>query len=187
MQILSMDNSRKSFLVSCLIHAILLFGTAGMMIQPPRYDVQPGSGGMEVNLIGAPLPSSGSQKPAGKQSLEQSAPAAVPTAPSSPTTLYLPGGALGGKNGRLKNPAPAYPYEAIRQDQQGVVLLEVSVDVAGRPTSVEIVQSSGFPLLDDSALRTVKRWKFDPAHVGLIRVDAKIRIPVRFILDRRFR
>ena len=80
---------------------------------------------------------------------------------------------------------PAYPYAAIRQGQQGRVVLEVLVDKGGRPTSVEIHQSSGFTLLDQSALWTVRRWKFDPAHVGPIPTSARIRVPIRFMLDKK--
>ena len=102
-----------------------------------------------------------------------------------PTTLYLQGGALTGQGHRFKNPAPPYPYAAIRQQQQGTVLLKATIDKAGRPVTVEVMESSGFSLLDDSALRTVRRWKFDPAHIGFLPVHARIVIPIRFTLDER--
>ena len=184
-----------SFLLACGLHAVLLFGTAGVFVQPPRYDVQSGSGGMEISLVAAPA------RPAGKPSasseeglIEKKAEAAdsgavgdgsSPVPGQDPTTFYLPGGAVSGTGGRLKNPAPAYPYQAIRENQQGVVVLEILVDKSGRPTSVEIAQSSGFPLLDQSALWTVRRWKFDPAHVGFIPTHARIRVPIRFTLEKK--
>ncbi|MDO8730682.1 MAG: energy transducer TonB, partial [Candidatus Omnitrophota bacterium] len=176
-----------SFLLACGLHAVLLFGTAGLFVQPPRYDVQSGSGGMEISLVAAPArpagnPSALSVPEAGPESeedglTEEKAEAAgagavgdgsSPVPGQDPTTFYLPGGAASGTGGRFKNPAPAYPYQAIRENQQGVVVLEICVDKNGRPTSVEVAQSSGFPLLDQSALWTVRRWKFDPAHVGFI-------------------
>lgn len=198
-----------SFLISFGLHAALLFGTAGIFVQPPQYDVEAGSGGVEVSLIAAPARMDGTQTgfPVSKTKAQEEEPivetteeavpppqqpkAAGPTGDGSssvpgqdPTTFYLPGGASG-TGGRLKNPAPAYPYPAIRQGQQGLVVLEVLVDKGGRPTSVEIHQSSGFPLLDQSALWTVRRWKFDPAHVGPIPTNARIRVPIRFMLDKK--
>jgi protein TonB len=189
-----------SFLISFGLHAALLFGTAGIFVQPPKYDVEAGSGGVEVSLIAAPARQvpAGPALPTPKTETQEEGPI-VETAPEAagpegdgsspvpgqdPTTFYLPGGASG-TGGRLKNPAPAYPYAAIRQGQQGLVVLEVLVDKGGRPASVEIHQSSGFTLLDQSALWTVRRWKFDPAHVGLIPTNARIRVPIRFMLDKK--
>lgn len=219
-----MNDPGLSFLVSCGLHAALLFGTAGFFSQPPRYDVQPGSGGIEVSLVAAPAKPAKSNvaavskpapTPVEEAGLEPIAQEVLPPTTgeeseadaldekdqlvsakigdgSSPvpgqdaTTFYLPGGASG-TGGRLKNPAPAYPYQAIRQGQQGVVVLEVLVDKNGRPASVGIHESSGFPLLDQSALWTVRRWKFDPAHVGFLPVNARVRVPIRFILDERLK
>lgn len=196
-----MSEPTMSFLISFGLHAALLFGTAGIFVQPPKYDVEAGSGGVEVSLIAGParqVPETKAQEGGPiVETAEEAAPppqqpeAAGPTGDGSspmpgqdPTTFYLPGGASG-TGGRLKNPAPAYPYQAIRQGQQGLVVLEIFVDKSGRPTSVEIRQSSGFPLLDQSALWTVRRWKFDPAHVGLIPTNARIRAPIRFMLDKK--
>lgn len=202
-----MSAPATSFLIACGVHALALFGTGGLS-QPPRYDVEAGSGGVEVSLIAAPAqPSQGGQTPAlpeskteeeiiteekqgeavAPQKLEPSVMTGDGSSPipgKDPITFYLPGGASG-TGGHLKNPAPPYPFTAIRQGQQGLVMLEVFVDRGGRPTSVEIHQSSGFPLLDQSALWTVRRWKFDPAHVGFIPVGARIRVPIRFILDKK--
>lgn len=183
-------------------------------MQPPRYEVQAGTGGMEVSLIAAPLPAPApSNAPAilevpepepqeqASESTEETPPAepsatyaanspyvgdgSSPVPGNDPTTLYLSGGAATGRGGRLRNPAPPYPYAAIRRQQQGLVILEAVIDKAGRPTSVEIRESSGFPLLDQSALRTVRRWKFDAAHIGFLPVQSRIVIPIRFTLDNR--
>lgn len=204
-----MSEPTMSFLISFGLHAALLFGTTGIFVQPPKYDVEAGSGGVEVSLIAAPARTDGTQTgfPVPKTNAQEEGPivetaeeavpppqqtedagpegdGSSPVPGQDPTTFYLPGGASG-TGGRLKNPAPAYPYLAIRQGQQGLVVLEVLVDKGGRPTSVEIHRSSGFPLLDQSTLWTVRRWKFDPAHVGLIPTHARIRVPIRFMLDKK--
>ena len=192
--------AKKSFLLSFAAHAFLLFGTAGLMIRQAGYEVESGSGGMEISLIAAPpAEKSGSAeaqaqigdrgeaailppvRPAAEARVAGDGSSPVPG--NDPVTLYLAGGAASGKSGRFRNPAPEYPYRAIVEGQQGVVMLDVSIDSGGRPTAVEINRSSGFPLLDQSAFQTVRRWRFGPAHVGFVPVQAKIRVPVRFVLE----
>jgi len=64
------------------------------------------------------------------------------------------------------------------------VLLEVLVAPDGRAQSVRVTQSSGSPLLDESAVTTVReRWRFIPAQRGGIPVESRIIVPIRFRLD----
>jgi protein TonB len=52
---------------------------------------------------------------------------------------------------------------ARRNGYQGTAVVELLVDPSGTITSAKIQKSSGFPLLDQSALDTVKkRWHFPP-------------------------
>ncbi len=170
-----MNDSGRSFLIACGLHGIALFGNTGMIARAPSYDVQAGTGGVEISLIAA-LPASAPSESGISKTVSE------PAGKNTATTFYLPGGAATAGGGRFRNPAPAYPYEAIRQGQEGLVILDVSVDKNGYPTGVEISQRSGFPLLDQSALQTVWRWRFDPATIGFLPVKAKIRVPVRFVL-----
>lgn len=203
-------------LVSCAVHAVLLFGTTGLIMRPASYAVDSGSGGMEVSLIAAPpaadavdavvaaLPPPETADPhdvpaedAIAEAEPPPVPPAVPASPPSagdgsspvpgtdPTTLYLPGGAATAGGTRFRNPAPPYPYAAIQQRQEGLVTLEAVIDKTGCPVSVAVIGSSGFALLDQSALRAVRRWKFDAAHIGFLPVQSRIVIPVRFILRER--
>jgi len=60
-------------------------------------------------------------------------------------------------------PQPPYPKIALEQAQQGSVTLRMIVDDAGLISTIEIAQSSGFPVLDRSALDFVKRhWTVPP-------------------------
>lgn len=83
------------------------------------------------------------------------------------------------------NPAPDYPAEAKRLGLQGDVLLQVTVSPEGRPTDVAVLESSGWALLDDAAIETVRRWRFDPARAptGPAR-SAKVEVPLTFRLGR---
>ncbi|MCS6849596.1 MAG: energy transducer TonB [Gemmataceae bacterium] len=82
------------------------------------------------------------------------------------------------------NPAPEYPREALEAGQEGVVRLRVRVGVDGRPVAVSVDRSSGYPLLDRSALTTVQRlWRFVPARSGGVPVEKEVIVPVRFRIE----
>jgi protein TonB len=82
------------------------------------------------------------------------------------------------------NPKPPYPLAARRLGVEGVVMLEVLVRPDGSPAEVHIRTSSGSPLLDDSAVETVRsRWRFIPARRGNAAVESRVTFPIRFRLD----
>jgi TonB family protein len=83
----------------------------------------------------------------------------------------------------LKNPAPEYPAHAKRRGMQGTVMLEVGVSKEGLARSVEIIQSSGFTMLDESAKRAVSKWNFIPAKRGDEIIEAQVIVPIEFRLD----
>jgi len=57
-------------------------------------------------------------------------------------------------------PAAAYPKQARREEQQGSVVVEFTArDKWGAPKAPEVATSSGFPLLDDEALKAVRKGK----------------------------
>lgn len=57
---------------------------------------------------------------------------------------------------------PTYPSAAIRGNQTGTVLLSVYVLETGHVGEVRLARSSGHSILDQSALREAKRWRFVP-------------------------
>ena len=58
---------------------------------------------------------------------------------------------------------PEYPPVSRRLGEQGTVLLQVLVDEKGRATEAKVVQSSGFPRLDQAAIDGVKQnYRFVP-------------------------
>ena len=61
------------------------------------------------------------------------------------------------------NVAPPYPEEARAAGLQGKVTLRLRIGVDGRVESLKILKSSGTVSLDESALATVKQWRFEPA------------------------
>jgi len=60
-------------------------------------------------------------------------------------------------------PPPNYPLAALRNHYEGTVDIELRVDPSGTVTSVKLMRSSGYPVLDEAALQVVKtRWRFPP-------------------------
>jgi periplasmic protein TonB len=62
-------------------------------------------------------------------------------------------------------PAPLYPSAARRSGQTGTVIVEFAVDNNGRVISAIAKSPSPWPLLNEEAVRTVRRWKFPPGGV----------------------
>lgn len=80
-------------------------------------------------------------------------------------------------------PPPVYPRVALRDRLTGTVMLEVLVDIDGRPLDVKIAQSSGHRQLDRAALEHVlKRWTFRPAMKDGQAVQAIGLVPIVFNL-----
>jgi len=83
----------------------------------------------------------------------------------------------------LHNPQPPYPLIAQRRGWQGVVLLEVKVSAEGKPLAVQVKKSSGYPVLDDTALATVRdSFRFVPASRNGQKVEATVELPMNFKL-----
>lgn len=60
----------------------------------------------------------------------------------------------------LSYSAPIYPESARRRNFEGLVIVELEVLPTGDVTNVKTIKSSGFKVLDEAALSSVKKWKF---------------------------
>lgn len=82
-----------------------------------------------------------------------------------------------------RNRPPKYPPRARAARMQGVTEVRVFVDEKGRVTRAELASTSGHEILDDEAIKTVKRWRFSPAtRADGAAVSDVIVVPVRFRL-----
>ena len=68
-------------------------------------------------------------------------------------------------------------------NEQGRVVLRVLVSTEGLAEKVELRTSSGSSRLDQSALETVRGWKFVPARQGTSPVAAWVLVPISFSLQ----
>lgn len=174
-----------AWVLSALVHITLLAGTGAL----PFSTAQPGAfREMEVTLMmsgAAPAPA------------RSRAPAAVMATAASTHTPIASSVAetTGGEQhdeplvesrynvAALNNPKPPYPLAARRQGAEGRVVLRALVLEDGRCAEVRIVRSSGYALLDESALATVRRWRFLPATRAGTPVAASVDVPISFRLD----
>ena len=81
------------------------------------------------------------------------------------------------------NAAPPYPEEARAAGLQGKVTLRLRIGVDGRVESLKILASSGTPSLDESALATVKQWRFEPARRLGRPVAMDVKTSVKFEIE----
>jgi protein TonB len=119
------------------------------------------------------VPSSTSQNSATPSASASSGVAAAPTVDADYKAAYL------------QNPKPPYPPLAFRARVEGRVVLLAEVLSDGKAGNVRVIESSGNDLLDQSALTTVRQWKFTPARIDGVIVTQAVRIPITFSLKNR--
>jgi TonB family protein len=77
---------------------------------------------------------------------------------------------------------PAYPWVARMRGYEGVVLLSAEIEADGQVGTLKIKKSSGFSILDRSAIDAVKTWKFEPGRRRGMAVSMSVDVPVKFVL-----
>ena len=82
-----------------------------------------------------------------------------------------------------QNTSPRYPQRARRMGYQGLVMLKVLIDENGQVDDLKVMKSSGYPILDRTALSSVKKWLFVPGTKGGKKKKMWVKIPIRFQLD----
>jgi periplasmic protein TonB len=81
---------------------------------------------------------------------------------AAPVTLTAPVriGSLSNTGAGGERPEPPYPPIALQTGEQGTVLLALTGDDAGNVVSVDVRESSGFPVLDRATVDFIKRhWR----------------------------
>lgn len=130
-----------------------------------------------------PVAASASATAANKSATTQSASGASNTASrAAPASAAQASGSNSEPRFRVPPSAPEYPKASRMRRQEGTVLLEVKLGNQGEQLQVVLLKSSGFPLLDRSALKAVKGWQFLPQEINGKGVSHVVRIPVRFEL-----
>lgn len=77
---------------------------------------------------------------------------------------------------------PIYPHLARMKGYEGTVLLEVEVGADGRVGDLVVKESSSYSILDEAALKAVRKWLFSPAKRGGTPVASRVLVPIQFKL-----
>ena len=80
------------------------------------------------------------------------------------------------------NPPPGYPRVARRRGYEGLVVVLARVSRGGTCLAVEVKRSSGHAVLDAAAAAAVRKWRFKPATLDGVPVEAEVEVPIRFRL-----
>ena len=83
----------------------------------------------------------------------------------------------------LRKTDPDYPMQARRSNEQGVVLVQLTISTQGRVVQARVKASSGYRRLDQAALESVRHWLFAPARRGTRAIEYSIDAPIRFELN----
>ena len=100
------------------------------------------------------------------------------------------GGGSGLKGGEstwkaVSVPTPAYPETSVSNREEGRVVLRVEVTPSGSVGGVSLLQSSGYPRLDSSAMAAARRIRFKLSGPQPSRT-VTVKVPYRFSLKNRY-
>jgi protein TonB len=84
---------------------------------------------------------------------------------------------------KFHNKEPVYPLEAVRRAEQGTVILLIHVSPDGLAAGVDLLQGSGYVVLDRAARDAVATWHFLPAVKDGQPIAFDMKLRVVFHLD----
>jgi len=82
-----------------------------------------------------------------------------------------------------ENVPPVYPAIARIRGYEGIVLVAAEILQDGRVGNMKIRKSSGYAILDKSAIEAVKPWKFEPARKSGKPFAVWVELPIKFVLQ----
>ena len=75
---------------------------------------------------------------------------------------------------------PKYPKRSLRMRQEGIVLLHVLISKTGAQQEIKLHKPSRYALLNQAAVKAVKKWTFDPNIVNGQAIQSWVEIPIEF-------
>jgi TonB family protein len=81
---------------------------------------------------------------------------------------------------RVRSVQPVYPPEAAAAGLRGIVVLELTIDTAGKVVGVRVVRS--VPPFDEAAVAAAHRWEYEPVTVAGRPSPVRLTVPVTFSL-----
>jgi len=80
---------------------------------------------------------------------------------------------------RIEGRPADYPKKARKLKLKGSVLVETIITEKGEPTEIRVLESAG-TLLDEAVVGAVRRWRFEPARKGGVKVKVRWRYQQTF-------
>lgn len=131
----------------------------------------------EVSDVPAPAPARGEQSEE-QPRLVETAPPPPPAAPVA--TQPRPEQITASQPQPVTMPPPKYPAQALRNGEQGTVMVSADISADGTPSAVAVARSSGSRLLDRAAVDAVRRWHFRPAMADGRPTAGRVQVPISF-------
>jgi protein TonB len=103
----------------------------------------------------------------------------VEAAPPAPRAI-VPGTSI--KPTNAVDVSQYYPESSRRAGEEGRTMVKVCVNASGKTDSVEVQTTSGFPNLDDAALKVAKAFRFKPATQEGKAITTCAPLPIKFNL-----
>jgi protein TonB len=87
---------------------------------------------------------------------------------------------VSGDNLKGRRVQPQYPERSLRLHQEGVVWLRVLISETGARQDLKLYKPSKYALLNQAAIKAVKKWTFDPNIVNGRATRSWVEIPIEF-------
>jgi len=106
--------------------------------------------------------------------------AAAPAAPTAPPQIEAP---VVDASYTPNEEVFRKPNISVRLGESGRILLSVTVGIHGFATNVTLIKSSGYPRLDDAAIRGARKLKFRPATRAGVPIEMTRPLPVIYLAE----
>jgi protein TonB len=181
--VMSPSNPKPLEIVQPTIQGVLVMATPAEAPPPPELPPPPPEKKPEPKPKPKPAPKAPPSERAVKApEPEPIAPVEKPAEPKPLAPAPQPIVPPRAEAGQLTNPAPVYPNLSRRLREEGIVVLEILITADGTVSEIRIKNSSGYKRLDDSAVKAVKYWRYQPATQGGKAIDFWYEQPIEFNL-----
>ena len=78
----------------------------------------------------------------------------------------------------VSSPSPVYPPNALKEQVQGIVVIDALVDETGKVADMKVV--SGPTALTQAAMDALRTWKYEPARLNGQPIAAHTEVNINF-------
>lgn len=155
-----------SILVHLLVFALFLIRSSNSSLIEFKIDSKPGAAQMRFSLPQIKKTTGiGESKTTDDQTKNE----------SQESSIDVPAGVLTNEISKVAREIP-YPPLARRMGMQGTAIYQIETNDEGKAVTVQLLQSTGYDLLDRTAASHLQSWQFSLK-------KKQFNIPVRFILE----